>query len=88
MSALHVDDSVNDQELEHRILNYLSSRNVPGLRRLRVAVHAGIVTLQGQVYTFYEKQLSIQCCQRVAGVLGLIDEVGVVAAAPGVAVTA
>ncbi len=88
MSVLHVDDSANDRELEHRIKNYLTSRNVPGLRHLNVAVVEGVVTLRGQVYTFYEKQLCIQCCQRVAGVLGLIDEVGVIAAAPGVAVTA
>ena len=42
-----------------------------------VEAQNGIVTVSGQVLTFYEKQLCNQCCRRVAGVLELVNAVDV-----------
>lgn len=71
-------DEGADRDLERRIVNFLSRRHVPGLRQLEVKANNGIVTLRGQVRSFYEKQLSHHCCRRVAGVVQLIDAVEVV----------
>jgi osmotically-inducible protein OsmY len=66
-----------DRELERRVVNYLSGRHVPGLRRLEVEARNGTVTVRGQVHSFYEKQLCQDCCRRVAGVVKLVDAVEV-----------
>jgi osmotically-inducible protein OsmY len=64
-------------ELEQRVRNFLDGRNVPGLRRLGVAAFDGEVTIFGRVRTFYEKQLALHCCQRVAGVIHVVDAIEV-----------
>ena len=77
-----------DAELQRRVSNFLMGRQMPGLRHLEVEARAGVVTLRGKVYTFYEKQLCNQCCRRVAGVLQLVNAVDVVSTTPGVAAVA
>jgi osmotically-inducible protein OsmY len=72
-------DEHPDRELERRVVSYLADRHLPGLRHLKVEAASGTVTLKGTVNSFYEKQLSQQCCRRVAGVLKLIDAVDVAA---------
>ena len=75
---LSLDESLPKQDdLALRVRNFLDGRNIPGLRRLGVTVAAGQVTLYGRVRTFYEKQLAIHCCQRVAGVVHVIDAIEV-----------
>lgn len=74
-----------DGELRRRIISFLAGRNVPSLRHVQVDVSEGVVTLQGRVYTFYEKQLCLQCCRRVSGVVRLNNTVEVIAALPGAA---
>jgi osmotically-inducible protein OsmY len=64
-------------DLEQRVRNFLEGRNIPGLRRLGVKAAAGQVTLFGRVRTFYEKQLALHCCQRVAGVIQVVDAIEV-----------
>jgi osmotically-inducible protein OsmY len=66
-----------DQELKTRIVNFLSRQNVPGLRLLQVRANTGVVTVSGLVRTFYHKQLCLSCCQRVAGVVQIRDEINV-----------
>lgn len=68
----------SDRDLERRITSFLLSKHKPSLRQLGVKVHSGHVTLSGSVKSFYDKQLAISCAQRVAGVVGLTDQVGVV----------
>jgi osmotically-inducible protein OsmY len=68
-----------DRDLERRVVNFLRGWQMPGLRNLEVQAADGTVTLRGTVNSFYEKQLSQQCCRRVAGVLKLIDFVSVTA---------
>ena len=73
-----VNDEAADRDLEQRIVGYLARRHVPSLRQLAVEARNGIVTIRGQVRSFYEKQLSSHCCRRVAGVVQLVDEIDVV----------
>ena len=72
------EDDAADRDLERRVTNYLNGRHLPALRYLQVEADNGTVTLRGTVSSFYEKQLSQQCCRRVAGVVKLIDAVDVV----------
>jgi osmotically-inducible protein OsmY len=72
-------DRTADRDLEKRVANYLHGRHVPSLRKLAIASENGEVTLSGRVQSFYEKQVAIHCCRRVAGVVRLIDEVDVAA---------
>jgi len=67
----------SDRDLERRVRSFLAARHVPGLRNVGVNAKNGVVTITGQVLTFYEKQLCNQCCRRVAGVLQLINAVDV-----------
>jgi osmotically-inducible protein OsmY len=64
-------------ELKRRILNFLHQRHVPTLRSIHVDVDQGVVTMRGRVDSFYHKQLCLNCCQRVAGVVQVIDQIRV-----------
>ncbi len=78
----------DDRELERRVVRFLETKHVPGLRQLQVKAAGGVVTVSGRVQTFYEKQLCNQCCRRVAGVRELINAVDVIGTMPGAAVVA
>lgn len=67
----------NDHDLCRRVENYLVGFHRMGLREIQIEADRGVVTLRGRVSTFYEKQLALNCCHRVAGVRQLIDEVEV-----------
>lgn len=73
-------EAESDRELSRRIGNYLVSRHVPGARWLEIESQGGVVTLRGIVRSFYLKQLCIHCCQRVAGVIRVQDELEVASA--------
>lgn len=62
-----------DLDLKRRVHSYLQGRQVPSLRDLQVQAQAGRVVLSGRVSSFYEKQLALNCCRRVAGVYELVD---------------
>lgn len=64
-------------ELERRVKNFLAGRSIPSLRRLTVEVDGTSVQLRGMVRSYYEKQLAVHCCQRVAGVINVIDAIQV-----------
>jgi len=66
-----------NEDLKRRVVNYLVGRQMPSLGRIHVDADNGTVVLSGSVKSFYEKQLCLHCCQRVAGVVKLIDEVSV-----------
>jgi hypothetical protein len=66
-----------DRDLERRVMNYLVGRHVPSLRHIAVEADGGTVTMRGRVYSFHHKQLCINCCTRVAGVVRLVDELTV-----------
>jgi len=68
-----------DRDLERRVMNYLVGRQVPSLRQIVVEADRGTVTMRGRIYSFHHKQLCINCCMRVAGVVRLVDELTVAA---------
>ena len=65
----------DDLDLTHRVERYLHSKQVRSLRDVSVDVKAGRVVLRGEVGSFYEKQLCLNCTRRVAGDLDLVDEI-------------
>jgi osmotically-inducible protein OsmY len=77
MVALETEPKQADRDLRTRVVNFLSRQHFPRLRSLRVDAQLGVVTISGQVKTFHERQLCINCCRRVAGVLRLDDRVEV-----------
>lgn len=76
-SGLLHDEEAADRQLERRIRNFLEGRNLPALRDLKVEVRNGAAVISGRVSTFYQKQLATSCCQRVAGVLSVLNQVRV-----------
>lgn len=66
-----------DRDLEQRVRTFLATRQHAAFRALSIEAHRGVVTLRGQVSSFYEKQLSFLLSSRVAGVTRLIDEIAV-----------
>ncbi len=68
---------VSNDELARRVRIFLSSRHQPSFRHLHIEANGGTVTLRGRVSSFYEKQLTYQCCRHVAGVFNVIDQVDV-----------
>ncbi len=68
-------DSQLNGDLERRVMNYLHSKQMRSLREVTVDADNGIVVLRGEVGSFYEKQLCLNCTRRVAGVVELIDEI-------------
>jgi osmotically-inducible protein OsmY len=69
--------AVQDRDLEDRVRNYLLGYKMPALREISVEASDETVTLQGRVSSFYQKQLCLHCCHRVAGVRTIIDEIAV-----------
>ncbi len=59
-----------DVDLKRRVVNYLVGRQVRSLRQIEVDANNGTVVLRGRVGSYYEKQLCIHCCRRVAGGIG------------------
>ncbi len=68
---------IADRDLQQRVINYLFGQHVSDLRYLGVEARRGVVTLRGQVHTFHQKQLCLNCCQRVAGVQQIDDQIEV-----------
>lgn len=66
-----------DDDLRKRIESFLRSRHFSALRNLEVRVAAGVATLKGEVGSFYEKQVALDACRRVAGVLCTVDQMQV-----------
>jgi osmotically-inducible protein OsmY len=66
-----------DGDIERRVVAYLGSRNRRSFRRLNVESHDAVVTLTGQLGTYYEKQVAQETVRRVAGVLRVIDGIQV-----------
>jgi osmotically-inducible protein OsmY len=69
-------DSRCDEELRDRVALHLRSCR-PELRRVEVLVKDGIVTLRGELSTFFLRQLAAERTRRVAGVRLLVDQIEV-----------
>ncbi len=66
-----------DAEKEQRIRVWLGQQGGRSLGRLDVKVIGESVVIGGSVGSFYEKQLATSCCQRVAGILHVHNQVEV-----------
>lgn len=66
-----------DRELERRVVSFLHNRQ-HALRGVTASADAGTVTLRGTVRSFYERQLCIEYCRQVEGLVKLVDHVEVV----------
>lgn len=72
-TSLCLPDPTADEELARRVTQFLRSQRPELLRRIELAAEDGIVTVQGTLRTFYERQLAIACIGRVAGVRRVVD---------------
>ena len=71
-SASHV--RFSDADILQRVVSYLSCKGLDGIHELDIEVHDGIVTLSGYVESSHQRQVAVNSCQRVAGVVHLIDQ--------------
>lgn len=76
-TATPINHETLDTDLARRVRIYFASQSRPAIRAVEVQATHGVVTLRGQVSSFYEKQLSIHLAARVAGVRRLEDELRV-----------
>jgi len=67
--------------LNDRLSYVLQVLRVPTLRRLQVEVRQGVVTLTGVVGTFYQRHIAQTAVNRISGILYLILNIEVEAAA-------
>ena len=71
-----------DRSLAQQISYVLQVLRVPALRRLQIEVRHGVVTLTGVVGTFYQRHIAHTAVHRISGILYLILNIEVEAAAP------
>lgn len=76
------DRGLADRELENRV-NNLIQHHISSVRTIEISARNGVITLRGRVKSFYNKQVCIHCCQRVAGVFQVLDRLEVVAGSRG-----
>lgn len=67
-----------DTDLLQVVSRFLASQQFPALRNFKIDVEHGAVTLSGKVRSYHEKQIAIASCQRLNGVLSLVDQIEVV----------
>ena len=68
---------VYDADLKQRVESFLRQKKVMRRDNVCVEVTEGLVTLDGRVRSYYEKQLFLSACQRVAGVMSVVDNINV-----------
>jgi hypothetical protein len=81
-SAYAYPANATDADLVRRARAYLASRGFLSFRRLDIGSRGGVVTLTGTLSTYYERQVALESARRVAGVLGVVDAIRVVAERP------
>ena len=64
-----------DEDLEHRLVNFLDARHVPEREAVHLDVHGGTVVVRGPLHSDHAKWLCLECCRHVAGVIKLVDEI-------------
>ncbi len=77
VSLLNETVPLTDRDLERHVTVRLLNRNVVSLRQVVVQASSGTITLRGTVTSFYQKQLCIQACRDVPGMVALVDKVEV-----------
>jgi osmotically-inducible protein OsmY len=77
-AASSTSEIAGDVHLARSVRNFILPRIYPASNRVQIEANNGVVTLSGQVGSFYYKQLWLSGAQRVAGVRQVIDEIEVV----------
>ena len=67
-----------DEDLKRRVAGFLNHLHFPNIHELNVTVEHGVVSVNGVVPSYYEKQVALNACRRVAGVLVLDDQIEVI----------
>jgi hypothetical protein len=76
IAIAHALPSANaDAALQERVVAYLATRNFQSFRRLNVRASRGVVSLTGQLGSYYERQVAIESARRVAGVSRVVDRI-------------
>lgn len=68
-----LDSAEADRELLRRVKSFLDQQGYSTHRTLEISVEQGRVLLQGQLPSFYMRQLAVECVKRVAGVHQIVD---------------
>lgn len=67
-----------DRELLYQVKALLQQRGYRSIRTLEIRIKQGIAVVQGQVPTFYMRQIAVECIKCVGGVTKIIDRIDVV----------
>ena len=70
-------DEAQDRDLEKRVRRFLEGLHRRSLLELEIEAQNGEVTVRGQLSSFYEKQLALAGCRRVAGVVKVNEAIDV-----------
>lgn len=68
-------DRAEQHDLARRVRNFLHTQNHPEVQRLTVDVIDDVVHIRGNVTSQYARDLATICCQRVAGVRRVVNEI-------------
>jgi hypothetical protein len=66
-------DATGGYELNQRIMACLRER-IPDLKGIHVAVFGNTAVLRGEVRTPEERQLCLDCCRHVPGVIKIVND--------------
>ena len=66
-----------DGELLRDVRNFLDGQHFRAAQRMTIEVIDGIVTLRGQVKSFYTRQVFVHGCRRLPGVAAVVDDLRV-----------
>lgn len=76
-SATTTEVVCSELSLVHKIKNYLFERNPQLHHTVNITQHGDSILLSGRVSSFYQRQVCINTCQRVAGVQKIVDQIEV-----------
>lgn len=74
---LNIASIYSDKKIAWRVRDFFGREHFPILQSLEISTHRGVVTLTGQVASFYEKQVAMSVCLRVPGVIRIVDRIDV-----------
>lgn len=68
-------DMSDAADLCNRVESFLLMQHIQGLKKLIVEAENDTVEISGNVSTYYERQVAVECCKRVAGVRNVVDHI-------------
>lgn len=67
-----------DYEIEQTAINQLQLSPYFGLRSIAVDIRGGVLALNGQVASYFQKQLAQETVRNIKGVVGLVNDLIVI----------